>query len=116
MEEFERRLIAAYEAWHDSRGRTPQHFFALYAEEIELHSIMEASLADKMGGPFIGKSAALAYFAAIAEQWEMVEGRLDKLVARGDTAVSVGRAALRNLKTLRDVAGPKEDVWKVRDG
>ena len=116
MEEFERRLIAAYEAWHDSRGRTPQHFFALYAEEIELHSIMEASLADKMGGPFIGKSAALAYFAAIAEQWEMVEGRLDKLVARGDTAVCVGRAAWRNLKTLRVVAGPKVDVWTVRDG
>ena len=77
---------------------------------------MEASLADKMGGPFIGKSAALAYFAAIAEQWEMVEGRLDKLVARGDTAVCVGRAAWRNLKTLRVVAGPKVDVWTVRDG
>ena len=116
MEEFERRLIAAYEAWHDSRGRTPEHFFALYAEEIELHSILEASLADRVGGPFIGKSAAIAYFAAIAEQWEMVEGRLDKLVARGDTAVCVGRAAWRNLKTLRVVAGPKVDVWTVRDG
>ena len=116
MEEFERQLIAAYEAWHGSRGRTPQHFFALYADEIELHSILEASLADRIGRPFIGKSAALAYFAAIAEQWEMVEGHLDNDVTRGDTAVCIGRAAWRNLKTLRVVAGPKVDVWTVRDG
>lgn len=116
MEEFERRLIAAYEAWHGSRGRALEHFFALYAEEIELHSILEASLADKMGGPFIGKPAALAYFAVIAEQWEMLEARLDKVVARDDTVVCIGQAAWRNLKTLRVVAGPKVDVWTVRDG
>lgn len=116
MEDFERRLIAAYEAWHGSRGRAPEHFFALYAEEIELHSILEASLADKIGGPFIGKPAALAYFAAIAEQWEMLEARLDKVAARNDIVVCIGHAAWRNLKTLRVVTGPKVDIWTVRGG
>lgn len=116
MEDFERRLIAAYEAWHRSRGRTPEHFFALYAEEIELHSVLDASLADKTGGPFIGKAAALGYFALIAEQWEMLEARLDKVVVRDETVVCIGHAAWRNLKTLRIVAGPKVDVWTFRDG
>ena len=58
MQEFEARLAAAYHSWHASRGRTPDRFFELYAEDIELHSILEASLPDDMGGPFIGKGAA----------------------------------------------------------
>ena len=66
MEDFEARLAAAYQAWHESRGRTPDRFFSLYADDIELHSILEASLSDTMRGPFIGKHAAIAYFAAIA--------------------------------------------------
>ena len=116
MEEFEARLAAAYQAWHESRGRTPDRFFALYAQEVELHSILEASLSDAMRGPFIGKDAAIAYFAAIAEQWEMIEARVDAIVARDDKVVCVGHARWRNLKTLRLVDGPKVDVWTARDG
>jgi ketosteroid isomerase-like protein len=115
MEEFEVRLAAAYQAWHESRGRTPERFFALYADEIELHSILEASLSDPARGPFVGKAAAIKYFAAIAEQWEMVEARVDDLIARGDKVVGVGHATWRNLKTLRLVSGPKVDVWTVQD-
>jgi ketosteroid isomerase-like protein len=112
MDNFESRLAAAYDAWHETRGRAPDRFFELYADEIELHSILEASLGDAMRGPFVGKQAAIAYFAAIAEQWEMVEAGLDTLIARGDKVVAVGHASWRNLKTLR----PKVDVWTVRDG
>jgi ketosteroid isomerase-like protein len=116
MEDFEARLAAAYHAWHESRGRTPDRFFSLYANDIELHSILEASLSNTLRGPFVGKHAAIAYFAAIAEQWEMVAARLDDIVARGDKVVCLGHATWRNLKTLRVVAGPKIDVWTVRDG
>jgi len=117
MEEFEARLRAAYEAWHSSHGRTPERFFALYAEDVELHSILEASLSeDKMRGPFIGKPAALAYFTAIAEAWELIEARTDDFVAHGDKVVWIGHATWRNLKNLRIVSGPKIDVWTVRDG
>jgi ketosteroid isomerase-like protein len=116
MEEFEARLAAAYRAWHASRGRTPEHFFALYDEDIELHSILEASLTSEGQGPFIGKGAALAYFTAIAEAWEMVTARVDDFVARGDKVVVIGHATWRNLRTLRLVDGPKVDVWTVRDG
>jgi ketosteroid isomerase-like protein len=116
MEEFESRLAAAYQAWHQSRGRTPDRFFSLYSDDIELHSILEASLTDTMRGPFIGKDAAIKYFAAIAEQWEMLDAALEAIVARDDRVVCIGRASWRNLKTLRLVTGPKLDVWTVRDG
>lgn len=116
MEEFEERLAAAYRSWHDSRGRTPDRFFELYADGIELHSILDASPQDGMSGPFIGKSAAIAYFTAIAEAWEMVAARTDGFVARGDKIVWIGRATWRNVRTLRVVDGPKVDIWTVRDG
>ena len=116
MEEFEARLAAAYRAWHASRGRTPEHFFALYGEDIELHSILEASLTSETGGPFIGKGAAIGYFTAIAEAWEMITARVDAFVARDDKIVAIGHATWRNLRTLRLVEGPKVDVWTVRDG
>jgi ketosteroid isomerase-like protein len=116
MEDFEARLAAAYQAWHESRGRTPDRFFSLYSDDIELHSILEASLNDTMRGPFIGKDAAIKYFAAIAEQWEMLDARLDATVARDDKIVCIGHATWRNLKTLRLVSGPKVDIWTVRDG
>jgi ketosteroid isomerase-like protein len=116
MDEFEARLAAAYQAWHASRGRAPEGFFELYDEDIELHSILEASLMEEMRGPFVGKGAALAYFTAIAEAWEMIEASAETFVARGDKVVMVGRATWRNLKTLRVVDGPKVDVWTVRNG
>jgi ketosteroid isomerase-like protein len=116
MNDFERRLVAAYGEWHASRGRTPERFFALYAEDIELHSVLDAALAERTGGPFVGKPAAIAYFAMIAEQWNMIEASLDTVVAREDTLVCIGRAEWRNLQTLRTIAGPKVDVWTVQDG
>jgi len=116
MEEFEARLAAAYEAWHASHGKTPERFYELYAEDIALHSVLEASLLDKGRGSFVGKPASLAYFTAIAEAWEMIEARVDTIVARGDTVVATGHATWRNLRTLRVVDGPKVDVWTVRDG
>lgn len=115
MQEFTARLAAAYRSWHESRGRTPDRFFALYSEDIALHSILEASLPDQMRGPFIGKSAALEYFTAIAEAWEMVDAQTDGFVTGVDKVVWIGRATWRNVRTLRLVDGPKVDVWTVRD-
>jgi len=117
MEDFEARLTAAYHAWHTSRGRAPEKFYELYADDVELHSVLdEARIDEQMRGPFIGKAAAIAYFTAIAEAWEMIEASADAFIARDDKVVVVGRSKWRNLKTLRIVEGPKVDVWTVRDG
>jgi ketosteroid isomerase-like protein len=114
MTDFETRLRAAYDAWHESGGRTPERFFDLYADDIELHSILEASLADALSGAFVGKTQALVYYTAIAEAWEMIGGRTDDVVARADKVVWIGHSAWRNRRTLRTVSGPKIDVWTLR--
>jgi ketosteroid isomerase-like protein len=117
MDGFEARLTAAYDAWHASRGRTPDRFFALYDDTIEIRSILDTALpGEPSRGPYFGKDAALFYYTAVAEAWEMLEGRTDTIVARGDTLVWIGHATWRNLRTLHVVSGPKIDVWTVRDG
>jgi ketosteroid isomerase-like protein len=117
MDEFEARLTTAYDAWHASRGRTPDRFFALYDDGIEMRSILDTALpGEPYRGPYFGKHAALAYYTALAEAWEMLEGRTEAIVARGDTLVWIGHVTWRNLRTLRVVSGPKIEVWTVRDG
>ena len=44
------------------------------------------------------------------------DGGAAALAAGDPTAVWIGHATWRNLKTLRMVDGPKVDVWTVRDG
>ena len=117
IEDFKRRLEAAYAEWDRSGGRTPQLFFELMDEAIEFHSILEREFpGEPLSGPFIGKSAVLAYFTAIAESWELLSARTDRVVADGDTVVHIGRARWRNRQTLRLLDSPKVDVWTVWNG
>lgn len=116
MDVFETDLAAAYAAWIESRGRRPDLFFGLYAEDVELHSVLSASLGAHIRGPFIGRREALNHFVAIAESWEMVEMRTDGFTRGQDTVIWHGQSHWRNLKTLRSVSGPKADIWTLRDG
>jgi ketosteroid isomerase-like protein len=116
MDSFETDLAAAYAAWIDSRGRRPDLFFDLYADDVELHSVLSVSLAAYIRGPFIGRREALNYFVAIAESWEMVEMRTEGIARGPDTVIWHGQSHWRNRKTLRAIAGPKVDIWTVRDG
>ncbi|MBD3730868.1 MAG: nuclear transport factor 2 family protein [Sphingomonadales bacterium] len=114
---IKQRLAAAYAAWHDSRGKTPMLLFELMAEHIEIRSILGASLSDHdLGRVYSGRAAAIEYYTAIAEGWEMISGGTEALVEEGDRIVWVGRVGWRNHKTLRSFECPKVDVWAFADG
>jgi ketosteroid isomerase-like protein len=117
IEEFRQQLEAAYDAWGASGGRTPQLFFELMDEAIELHSVLEQQFpTDPLAGPFLGKHAVLGYYTAIAESWKLLSVRTERLVAEGDTVVRVGHACWRNRQTLRLLDTPKVEVWTVWNG
>lgn len=117
IDEFKQRLEAAYDAWNDSHGRTPQLFFELMDEAIEFHSILENRFpTDSLAGPFLGKPAVLAYYTAIAEGWELLSCRTDRLLAEGDTVVWTGHVRWRQLRTLRVLDTAKVDIWTVWNG
>ncbi|MCP5395176.1 MAG: nuclear transport factor 2 family protein [Sphingomonadaceae bacterium] len=110
--EIRSKLAAAYAAWHESRGTTPQHFFALMADDILVHSILENSFAgEPLGRSFSGRSEVLTYYAVLAEGWEMVSATTDSILAEGNRAVWIGRACWRSRKTLKQMDSPKVDLW-----
>jgi ketosteroid isomerase-like protein len=116
-EDFKRRLDVAYAEWDKSGGRTPRLFFELMDEAIEFRSLLEGGFpADGLAGPFNGKPAVLAYYAGIAESWELLSCRTERLLAEGDTVVWIGRVSWRQRRTLRVMETPKVDVWTVWNG
>lgn len=116
-EDFKQRLETAYAEWDRSGGKTPQLFFELMDEAIEFHSILESEFPhDPLAGPFNGKSAVLGYYAGIAESWELLASKTDRVLAQGDTVVWTGRVRWRQLRTLRVMETPKVDVWTVWNG
>jgi ketosteroid isomerase-like protein len=99
------------------RAAAPDRFISLYAEGIELHSILEAPLCSAIARPVRGQGERRSPISASDRRAVGDDrARLDDVVARGDKVVCVGHATWRNLKTLRVVSGPKVDVWTVRDG
>lgn len=72
--------------------------------------------ADPLSGPFIGKSAVIGYWTAIAESWEMLSSRTEAIVGEGDRLVWIGRVRWRHRRTLRELGTPKIDVWTLWQG
>ena len=114
---FKERLAAAYAAWGESKGRTPQLFFELMDKDIEIRSVLKGELsANPLGKGYIGKGQVLDYFAAIAESWDLLALETEAVVADGDKAIWCGCVQWRNRKTMRVLDTPKADIWTVRDG
>lgn len=113
-ETFRQRLAAAYDDWGSSSGTTPARFFDLMDEAIEFHSVLERDFpSDPLSGPFLGRSAVIGYWTAIAESWEMLSSKTEAIVGEGDRVVWIGRVRWRNRHTLREMVSPKIDVWTV---
>jgi len=117
QENFRTRLGAAYDEWSASGGTTPARFFDLMDEAIEFHSNLEREFpTDPVSGPFLGKSAVIGYWTAIAESWEMCSSRTEAIVVDGDRIVWIGRVRWRHRRTLRELDTPKIDVWTLWQG
>ena len=117
QEDFRARLGAAYDEWSASGGTTPARFFDLMDEAIEFHSNLEREFpADALSGPFLGKSAVIGYWTAIAESWEMLSSRTEAIVGEGNRMVWIGRVRWRHRRTLRELETPKLDVWTLWNG
>ncbi len=114
IDDFRQRLAAAYDGWSASRGTTPAAFLELMDDGIEFQSVLERAFpCDRLSGPFTGKPAVIGYWAALAESWELVSSRTEAIAAEGDRVVWIGRVRWRHRRSLRDLVGPKVDVWTV---
>jgi hypothetical protein len=84
-------LKEAYRLWHETKGRSVDHWIAICADAIQF-----GSLAQNLGSvPYMTTyedvRSLARYFAGLAQDWDMIEFRTENFVAQGDRVVMLAR-------------------------
>ena len=110
------QLKQAYSTWSASKGMSADHWFDLFADQIEMRSVLAPDLPDDLAAHRVSKSAAMEYFQTLGRDWEMIEYDAERFIDGGDDVVMVGRCAWRNRATGKIVDTPKVDIWHFEHG
>ena len=110
-------LTEAYRRWHDSRGGSVDHWMSICAEDIAFGSLIQGAAPKVAYMTGYNARAELGrYFEGLAHDWEMIEYKVDHLVAQKDRVVMLGQCAWRNKNTGKVVLTPKADSWRFANG
>src|SRR5262249_22010763 len=108
-------LRDAYAAWSESRGGSAQRWMDIVHDDVQFGSLARAVapevafLTENTNHEALG-----AYFAGVAQDWEMIHYTVSEFVAQGDVVVVRSTMAWRNRRTGREVDTPKVDFWRFR--
>ena len=109
-------LREAYRLWHETKGKSVDHWMNLFAEQIEFGSIAQSVQSAPYMTMYENKSALRGYFNGLNRDWEMLEFRTEHFVAQGDRVVMMGRCSWRARKTGKTVWSPKADSFRFAAG
>jgi hypothetical protein len=113
-------LREAYRQWHDTKGGSVRHWLDLMTDDVSFRSLS--------GGRREGESAmgfnhdndrradVEAYFAAMANEWEMVRFEPRDFIAQGDRVAVLGDCAWRSKRTGGIAESPFAQFFTFRDG
>jgi uncharacterized protein len=110
-------LTEAYRRWNDSRGGSVDHWMSICAENIAFGSLIQGAAPQVayMTG-YNARDELGRYFEGLARDWEMIEYKVNHLVAQQDRVVMLGHCAWRNKHTGKVVSTPKADSWRFTNG
>jgi ketosteroid isomerase-like protein len=111
-------IEAVYRRWNDSKGRNVEEVLALFADDIEMRSVLSPDVPHEISGTHSSKDEARAYFDGLLKDWEMLSFETERFIAdaAGDDIVMIGRCAWRNRQTGFEVDTPKVDIWRFENG
>lgn len=109
-------LKEAYRLWHDTKGKSVEHWLNLFADSIEFGSIAQSVQAAPYMTIYEDKGTLRGYFEGLTRDWEMIEFRPEHFVAQGDRVVMMGRCSWRARKTGKTVWSPKADSFRFANG
>ncbi|MBO9518272.1 MAG: nuclear transport factor 2 family protein [Porphyrobacter sp.] len=110
------RVSEAYRKWEACLGTDPEPFIALADERVEMASVLDPPDMHELATDHHGHGRMREYFAAIEEDWEMIDYPNERVVEQGDTVVWIGRCSWRNRHTGLVINSPKVDIWTFKDG
>ena len=110
-------LTEAYRRWNDSRGGSVDHWMSICADNISFGSLIQGAAPQVayMTG-YTARDELGRYFEGLARDWEMIEYKVNHLVAQQDRVVMLGHCAWRHKQTGKVVSTPKADSWRFANG
>jgi ketosteroid isomerase-like protein len=109
-------LKEAYRLWHETKGRSVDHWMALFADAFEFGSIAQSVQSAPYMTMHENKVTLRGYFEGITRDWEMIEFRPEHFVAQGERVVMLGRCSWRARKSGKTVWSPKADAFRFSKG
>ena len=119
MSEEERNvaiLKEAYRLWHETKGKSVNHWISICADAIEFGSIAQNLRSVPYMTTYEDVTALAKYFAGLALDWEMIEFRTENFVAQGERVIMLGRCSWRAKKNGIVVWTPKADSLRMKNG
>jgi len=109
-------LTEAYRRWHDSRGGSVDHWMSICDENIKFGSLVQGAPQVAYMTEYSARAELGRYFEGLARDWEMIEYRVDHMVAQGDRVVMLGFCSWRYKRNGKVVSTPKADSWRFANG
>ena len=109
-------LKNAYARWSETKGGNSDEILDLFAEQVEMKSVLTPDLPDPLARAHLSKASARDYFDTLSREWEMLDWRVDRYIADRDNIVMVGRAQWKHRQSGHQVDTPKVDIWHFEDG
>lgn len=109
-------LKEAYRLWHETKGKSVEHWMSICADELEFGSIGQSVKSAPYMTLYESKEKLGDYFAGLTRDWEMIEFRTEHFVAQADRVVMLGRCSWKARKTSKTVWSPKVDSFRFAKG
>lgn len=109
-------LKVAYQAWHDSKGGSPDVWLDLFSDDIVLHSMSEDAAGLEFCRDRNCKQEVVNYFSSLLDDWSMVHFSPDTYVCQGDRIAVFGSTAWTNKATGKNAEVSVAHLWTFRDG
>lgn len=109
------RLTAAYQEWHDSKGKSIDTWVKLMAPRVRFHSLANGARHVEWTRQRSTPDEVRAYLKGLTDSMTMIEYKVDQFVCQKNTAVMIGSTAWFHLKAGKRIDTPKVDVWQFND-
>ena len=112
------KIEPVYRRWHETKGGNVEEVLELFADHIEMRSVLTPDVPHEISGTHSSKDEARAYFEGLLKDWEMLEFVAERFIesAGGEDVVMIGHCAWRHRGTGVEVDTPKVDIWRFEDG
>ena len=110
------RLKAAYQAWHDSKGRSIDTWLALLADEIDFRSLANGQHGIPWTRTRKSPGDVRDYLHGLTATFGMDHFTVDRYICQDDTIVAIGSSAWHNLGLGKKFETPMDSVWRFADG